>query len=219
MAVPRGPRRRYYRVTNWERYQHYGQRNPPWIKFYTSLLDDEDLTSLPIPTQLLFDRLLLLAARTGNTLKIDSKLLSNDLRLPLRVVQQGLPLLVKGGWIKESAASTRKRANASTRREEKKELSPTVVEGESSSSPYTDEPDALGLEGRAPDSSSSNGHLPEEVMRRRIGDWVIAVGWQLERPGFEEELARKTDSEEVREEMGRLWIERREMQAEMMGAA
>jgi hypothetical protein len=31
-----------YKVKNWERFQHYSKRNPPWIKFHKSLLDDPE---------------------------------------------------------------------------------------------------------------------------------------------------------------------------------
>lgn len=27
--------RRYIRIVNWDRYQHYKNRRPPWIKLYT----------------------------------------------------------------------------------------------------------------------------------------------------------------------------------------
>ena len=35
----------HLRVRNWERYQHYKERNPPWIKLYVELLDEECLAA------------------------------------------------------------------------------------------------------------------------------------------------------------------------------
>lgn len=37
----------YLRVKNWEQFQHYGKRNPPWIKLHRALLDDYSFCSLP----------------------------------------------------------------------------------------------------------------------------------------------------------------------------
>ena len=30
------------RIKNWERFQHFKDRRPPWIKLYRELLDDPD---------------------------------------------------------------------------------------------------------------------------------------------------------------------------------
>ncbi len=40
-----------YRIKNWEKFQHYKDRNPPWIKLYRSLHDDFEFMSLPMTTQ------------------------------------------------------------------------------------------------------------------------------------------------------------------------
>lgn len=36
----------YLRVKNWEEFQHYKDRNPPWIKLHRALLDNYDFCSL-----------------------------------------------------------------------------------------------------------------------------------------------------------------------------
>lgn len=33
-------------VKNWRKFQHYKKRNPPWIRLYKSLLDDQDFANL-----------------------------------------------------------------------------------------------------------------------------------------------------------------------------
>jgi len=35
------------RIKNWEKFQHYKNRRPPWIKLYRELLDDREFGSLP----------------------------------------------------------------------------------------------------------------------------------------------------------------------------
>ena len=59
-------------VRNWERFQHYKKRNPPWIKFYSELLDDYELMELDPRLRWVAVAMLLLASRTDN--KIPAKL-------------------------------------------------------------------------------------------------------------------------------------------------
>jgi hypothetical protein len=37
----------FLKVKNWEQFQHYGKRNPPWIKLHRALLDDYAFCALP----------------------------------------------------------------------------------------------------------------------------------------------------------------------------
>jgi len=34
-------------VKNWDTFQHYGKRNPPWIKLHRAILDDYAFCALP----------------------------------------------------------------------------------------------------------------------------------------------------------------------------
>lgn len=61
----------FLRVRNWERFQHYGKRNPPWIKFHTSTLDDREFERLPGTTKGQIMMIWLLASRTENVLPVD----------------------------------------------------------------------------------------------------------------------------------------------------
>lgn len=38
---------KFLSVKNWDAFQHYGKRNPPWIKLHRALLDDYAFCSLP----------------------------------------------------------------------------------------------------------------------------------------------------------------------------
>jgi hypothetical protein len=77
----------YLRIRNWEKYQHYKDRKPIWIKLHIDMLDDEKLRSLPVPTRLLWDQLLLLAARYGNPVEDDANGIAKLTRMPLRSVR------------------------------------------------------------------------------------------------------------------------------------
>lgn len=98
-------RPRYLEIRNWERFQHYKDRKPIWIKFYVELLDDTDLRRLPYATRLLWDQLMLLAARLDNRIPNDLDELAMLTRIDRQSVEEGVQHLLQGAWIKERRAS------------------------------------------------------------------------------------------------------------------
>jgi hypothetical protein len=44
-----------YRVKNWERFQHYKNRNPPWVRLYVEIIEMYDVTGAPKKFYLLPD--------------------------------------------------------------------------------------------------------------------------------------------------------------------
>ena len=54
-----------YQVKNWNRYQHYKDRNPTWIKLYIDTLQSRDWVMLDDKTRVLFIAIILLAPRSG----------------------------------------------------------------------------------------------------------------------------------------------------------
>lgn len=60
-----------FRVKNFERFQHYKDRSPPWIKLYNELLDDYDFACLQDASKLHLIMIWLLASRSDNTLPYD----------------------------------------------------------------------------------------------------------------------------------------------------
>lgn len=67
----------YLKVKNWEKFQHYTDRNPPWIKLYHTLLDDYDYGCLQDDSKLLLISLYLLASRTNNKIPNDPNWIKN----------------------------------------------------------------------------------------------------------------------------------------------
>ena len=55
-------------VRNWERFQHYKDRDPVWIKNYTALLHDDDYLNLTPTACALLHRIWLLYAATNAVL-------------------------------------------------------------------------------------------------------------------------------------------------------
>lgn len=62
---------KFIKIKNWEKFQHYTDRNPPWIKLYHSLLDDYHYGCLQDDSKLLLTTLYLLASRSGNKIPAD----------------------------------------------------------------------------------------------------------------------------------------------------
>lgn len=62
----------YLQVVAWEKFQHYKDRNPPWIKFYSSLLEDPGMAALPDSSKAHLFGIWLLASRLGNRIPFDA---------------------------------------------------------------------------------------------------------------------------------------------------
>jgi hypothetical protein len=56
----------YIRILNWEKMQHYKDRNPPWIKLHRELLTSETWVSSSNDDRVLAIAIMMLAADTGN---------------------------------------------------------------------------------------------------------------------------------------------------------
>lgn len=55
-----------YVVKGWDKFQHYRDRNPPWVKLHKQFLDDFDFHSLPVASRALAPMLWLLASEHDN---------------------------------------------------------------------------------------------------------------------------------------------------------
>jgi len=62
---------RFLRIVGWEKYQHYKDRNPPWIKLHREILTSYTWTVLDEQSRLLAIVCMVLAADTGNRIPLD----------------------------------------------------------------------------------------------------------------------------------------------------
>lgn len=62
---------KFLRLREWAKYQHYRNRNPPWIKLHGELLGSFTWVTLDDDGRLLAMVCMLLAARTGNKIPLD----------------------------------------------------------------------------------------------------------------------------------------------------
>lgn len=63
----------HYRIVEWERYQHYRDRDPPWIKLHRDTLTSNTWVSSDDRTRLLAVVCMLIAAGTENKIPADPK--------------------------------------------------------------------------------------------------------------------------------------------------
>src|SRR5215469_15533922 len=62
----------FIRIVNWERFQHYKDRNPPWIKLHREILTSRTWASSDDASRVLAIALMMLAALTGNKIPFDA---------------------------------------------------------------------------------------------------------------------------------------------------
>ena len=157
----------YLSVANFWKYQNAdiwskAKTHPPWFKHYVHR--DRELDQLDPMARLLFYELLGAATRHRNVLFSDPKWLLTETLLDANDIAKHLPVLLKGGWIKETRRPVRSRkrsriiresfslARAHAREDEDKEedIPPTPLErGEESLRDQGENPRALGTNPRA----------------------------------------------------------------------
>jgi hypothetical protein len=84
---------------NWDTFQHYRDRCPPWIKLHREILNDKQFMCLPLASKAIAPLLWLLASESKNgefNASIDE--LSFRLRITSKEVEQGLNPLINNGF-------------------------------------------------------------------------------------------------------------------------
>lgn len=90
---------------NWSSFQHYKDRNPPWIKLHKSLLEDRSFMRLPTASKALAPMLWLLASES-KTGEFDASIdeLEFRLRMSRKDIQDGLKSLIDNGFFVNASA-------------------------------------------------------------------------------------------------------------------
>lgn len=115
----------YISVKNWGTFQHYKDRNPPWIKLHTSLLDDYGFQRLPGEAKWQLLLLWLVAARQDNRIPDDKEWLASLFHVDPGALE--IDLLVDRGWLERrlaAGASTKPLAPEASTSEEHQPLDP-----------------------------------------------------------------------------------------------
>jgi hypothetical protein len=87
---------RTFSVKNFDRFQHYKDRSPPWIKLYNELLDDYAFSTLSDASKFHLVAIWLLASRTENKIPHDPMWIASRINAKNRV---DLDALERAGFI------------------------------------------------------------------------------------------------------------------------
>lgn len=150
-----------YQVRNWKQFQHYKDRNPPWIKLHFALLASEDWVSLDDASKLLAVVCMLVASRN------DGKVPNNPAYLKRVAYLDALPdltPLIECGFLSETLADASTQ-QADARPERETEESRDRAEGERTRAPAVrlSEDWTAGAEDRA--YAKAQG-VPEDLIDR-----------------------------------------------------
>lgn len=84
---------------NWEKFQHYKHRSPPWIKLHRDILDDYDWWCLPIASRALAPMLWLLASNEDDgCFDASPEKLAFRFRMSKDEIQKAIKPLIDAGY-------------------------------------------------------------------------------------------------------------------------
>ncbi len=114
---------RWIVVRNWDRFQHYPDRDPTWIKNYVRLLHDDGYLSLSGHQRAVLHGLWLAYASSDGQLRLST--LSLTRQLGLRVSSRQLESLSDAGFIAFAASKPLSLARSREKRREETPISPS----------------------------------------------------------------------------------------------
>jgi len=88
--------KQYFSVKNWDKFQHYKDRNPPWIKLHNSLLDNYEFECLQDASKSHLLCIWMLASRTDNKMPLDQDWIKRKIGASSKV---DLQILLDHGFI------------------------------------------------------------------------------------------------------------------------
>lgn len=184
---------RYFSIKNWEEFQHYKDRSPPWIKLYNALLDDYDFCRLQDASKAHLVAIWMLASRSGDRLPYDSDWIASKISATETV---DLDALADAGFIlleqplhKAEQGASAPLAKRLPREETEQRQSSAKAEPEGSDI-------AQALYGPCLDYLTANG-VKERNARSLLGKWrknhcggdVVAAIRRAQRQGVSEPVA------------------------------
>ena len=101
-----------YRVKEWDTYQHYKDRNPPWIKLHFALLTSRTWVTLDDASRVLAVAIMLLASRTDGEVDASEAGLAYLQRLAYLNSPPDLKPLIDNGFLVPLADASNLHANA-----------------------------------------------------------------------------------------------------------
>jgi len=117
----------YFKVVNWENYQHYRTRNPAWIKLHANILDDYKFGMLNDAERYQIVAIWLLASKNNNTLPIDPEWVQSRIGSSQVVdLQRFFDLKLLAPCKRNASATLARRYNREEKRREEKRRTPPI---------------------------------------------------------------------------------------------
>ena len=101
----------FYRVRNWAKYQHYKNRNPPWIKLHVEILASEDWVMMDDASKLLAIVCMIVAAKYDGSVPANPNYIK---RVAYISKQPDFKPLIECGFLEVQADARNMLADAST---------------------------------------------------------------------------------------------------------
>jgi hypothetical protein len=163
-------------VRNWERFQHYSDRSPSWIKSYTAQLHDPDYLTLSSHCRAVLEGVRLAYASSNGQLLLNTRSLSAQ--LALRVMSRDIEALIHAGFIEVSAsrplALRYPREETETEKRQKKRSPLTPAErGHSNGTPRD--------RGTSPRAQGTNPRALDQNAKEERHFAMVSVGWEESR--------------------------------------
>jgi hypothetical protein len=194
---------KHFQVRNWTKFQHYKNRNPPWIKLHTELLENYEFARLPDASKLLAVCIWLLAARSDNRIPADPIWIQSKCNLKTKPDLQPLIDLHFIEWIQElpsveqDASKTLASCQQNADSEERRDRGEREAESASAPRPITFNPQTISglnveawnkwLEHRSAIKKPIRPHAMQDAAEQlaKLGDSqlsevkrAVAAGWQ-----------------------------------------
>lgn len=102
---------------NWEKFQHYKDRNPPWIKLHRDLMIDRAFMSLPLASKALAPFFWLLASESHSkdgTFNASDEELEFRLRISIKEIREGRKSLIEKGFFTHASSALAGASNLHT---------------------------------------------------------------------------------------------------------
>jgi hypothetical protein len=93
-------------IKNWNAFQHYGKRNPPWIKLHRAILDDYAFCALPDVSKAHLMLLWLYASQNNGSVPHDAPFLERK----LSISNLDIDVLIQHGFLIPNGAASVKLA-------------------------------------------------------------------------------------------------------------
>src|SRR5690606_12913977 len=100
------------KIRNWEHFQHYKDRNPPWVKLHFSLLTSQDWVMLDDTSRVLAIACMLVASRNEGMIDCSLKGLSYLRRVAYLNSQPDVNPLIECGFLEVASGCKRMLADA-----------------------------------------------------------------------------------------------------------